>query len=267
MKPIIRWGLQQRRWYTVSWMLGVSAFAALEISFFPSFRNQAAQLNQTFANLPPAVKSLIGDTGNYFSPDNYLNSRVFYLVIPILFAILMIGLGASLLGREENEGTIELLLARPLSRARLLLGKALCGLLITGIIAVGSLLITIGLSKVVGLPNSFAEISAAMLLSYLMCLIFGALAFMLTAVGGVARGLSIGVATAVFVASYVLTGLAGTVHWLQWPARFLPYYYFQPDKVLNGQYTWRTMAVFAAVSIALYLIGWVGFRRRDIGIG
>lgn len=265
MIPIIKWTLRQRRWYIIGWTIGVAAFVALEIGFFPSFRSQSAQLNQTLTQLPPAVKSLIGDTGNYFSAENYLNSRVFYLVVPILLAILMIGLGSSLMGREEHEGTLELLLARPLSRTRLLLGKAMGGLSVSGIIAAVALLVCIGLSRAVGLPNSAGQIAAAMLLSYLLCLVFGALAFMLSAIGGAARGLSIGLSTAVFVASYVLTGLAGTVHWLQWPARFLPYYYFEPEKMLVGNYTWRTTAAYAAVSVALYLIGWAGFRRRDIG--
>src|ERR1700740_531861 len=113
MKPIVRWGLRQRRMYTIGWTIGVTAFVALELSFFPAFKNQTAQLNQTINQLPASVQSLIGGSGgNYFSAENYLNSRVFYLVIPILFAMLMIGLGSSLVAREEREGTLELLLAR-----------------------------------------------------------------------------------------------------------------------------------------------------------
>jgi ABC-2 type transport system permease protein len=266
MKPIVRWGLRQRCSYSVWWTIGVTAFVALELSFFPAFKNQAAQLNHTIDQLPASVQSLIGGSGgNYFSAENYLNSRVFYLVIPILFAVLMISLGSSLLAREERDGTLELLLARPISRGRLLLGKALSGLAITGIIALISLIACIVLSRVVGLPNSAAEITAAMLLSYLLCLVFGAFAFMLTAIGGLARSASVGLTTFFFAASYILTGLVSSAEWLRWPARLLPYYYFKPEAMLSGNYQWSTLIGYAAAVSVFGIIAYFGFRRRDIG--
>ncbi|HSX46254.1 MAG TPA: ABC transporter permease subunit [Candidatus Saccharimonadia bacterium] len=265
MKPLIRWGLRMRRASTIWWSIGVSAFVTLEISFFPAFKNQAQQLNQTIGQLPTAVKSLIGDSGNYFSPENYLNSRVFYLVIPILFAILMIGLGCSLLAREEQDGTLELLLSRPVSRGRLLAGKALTGIYISGTIALVSLIVCVGLCKAVGLPNSLAEMGAAMLESYLLCLVFGAFAFMLTSLGKATRGLSLGLTTCLFVGSYVLTGLVSAVDWLKWPARLLPYYYFNPEKMLTGQYAWGPVIGYFLAVVVFAWVGWLGFRRRDIG--
>lgn len=266
MKPIIRWGLRQRRMYTIWWTIGVTGFIALELSFFPAFKNQAAELNKTIDQLPASVQSLIGGgSGNYFSAENYLNSRVFYLVVPILFAILMIGLGSSLLAREEQDGTLELLLSRPISRGKLLLGKALTGIKITSIIALVSLLVCIALSKAVGLPNSVAEISAAMLLSYLLCLVFGAFAFMLSALGGKARSASVGATTFLFALSYIVTGLVTSAEWLRWPAKLLPYYYFNPEAMLNGDYRWSTLLAYSATVLVFGTIAYLGFRRRDIG--
>jgi len=266
MKDLIRWGLRQRKWYIFWWTFGIVAFIALELAFYPSFKDQAAQLDQTFKNMPDSVKALIGDvSGNYFSAQNYLNSRVFYLVIPMLFAVLMISLGSSLLAREEQDGTLELLLARPISRGKIILGKALSGIYITGIVAVAGLVVCILLSKAVGLPNSVAEVTMAMLLSYLMCMVFGAFAFMLTSLGHAVRGLAIGLTTFFFVSSYVLTGLVATIDWLKWPARLLPYYYFEPQKMLNGNYTWSTLLGYTVAIVVFGIIAFVGFRRRDIG--
>lgn len=265
MRPIVRWGLRQRRISIMWWTIGLSAFVALEISFFPAFKNQAANLDQTIGQLPTAVKSLIGDTGNYFSPENYLNSRVFYLVVPIILAILMIGLGCSLLAREEESGTLELLLSRPVSRARLLAGKAATGLVVSGIASLVALVVCTGLSKAVGLPNTVAQISAAMLESYLLCLVFGAFAFMLTAFSRASRGLALGATTLLFVASYVLSGLTSAAQWLKWPARLLPYYYFEPEKMLTGHYAWGPVIGYSLAIIVFAAVAWLGFRRRDIG--
>lgn len=265
MKALILWTLRMRRWYITWWSIGSTLFVGLELGLYPSFKNQTAALNQSLSQLPPAVKSLIGDNGNYFSPENYLNSRVFYLVLPIVFAILLIGLGSSLLAKDEDDGTLELLLARPISRAKVLFGKAISGLLISGIIALVTLFFIVVLSKAVGLPNSPTQISAAMLLSYLMCLVFGAFAFMLTALGKAGRALSIGLTTAVFLTSYIITGLATSIEWLRWPAKLLPYYYFNPQKMLTGDYAWWPVFSFSLAIAVFAIIAYLGFRRRDIG--
>ena len=262
-KPLIRWGFHQKRWYAFWWTFGVSAATAIQLGFYPAFKDQFDQLNKTIASLPAGVKGLIGDTGTYFSPETYLNSRVYYL-IPLLFGSMMIGLGSSLLAREEDDKTVELLLSRPVSRSRLLAGKALLGLLITGIVTMVSLVICVALSKAVGIPNSPVEIAAAMLLTYLLCLVFGAFAFMLTAVGRATRALSMGLTTFLFLASFILTGLTGAAEWLKWPASLLPYDYYEPQRMLSGQYDWATVAGYAFVIAICGFIAWLGFRQRDI---
>lgn len=265
MNSIIKWTLRQRRVYTIWWTIGTVLFVALEIGLYPSFKNQTQALNQSLSQLPDSVKALIGDTGNYFSAASFLNSRVFYLVLPMILIILMIGLGSSIMAREEDDGTLELLLSRPISRAKLLFGKALSAILITAIITIVTLIVTIGLSKAVGLPNSVTQISAAMLLTYTLCLVFGAFAFMLTALGKFGRGASIGLTSAIFLTSYVVTGLTTSIQWLVWPAKLLPYYYFEPQKMLTGHYTWTPVGAFLLATIIFGIIAYFGFRRRDIG--
>jgi ABC-2 type transport system permease protein len=265
MKSVIRWTLHQRRWYTIWWTFGVTVFVAVQLGFYPSFKGQFDSLNKTLSQLPAGVKGLIGDNGNYFSAETYLNSRVFYLVVPLLLVILMIGVGSSLLAREERSGTLELLLSRPISRAKLLAGKAISGLFITGCVTIVSLIVCIILSKAVGIPNSVAQISAAMLLTYMLCLVYGSFAFMLTAIGGKAAGYAVGLTTFIFAGGYVLAGLESAVEWLRWPAKLFPYHYFNPQNMLLGKYTWTPVLSFALASAVFYTIGWFSFRRRDIG--
>lgn len=265
MKAIIRWTLHQRRAYTFWWTFGVTTFVAVQLAFYPSFKGQFDSLNKTLSQLPAGVKGLIGDSGNYFSAETYLNSRVFYLVVPLLLVILMIGVGSSLLAREERSGTLELLLSRPISRAKLLAGKAVSGLVITGTVAFVSLVACIGLSKAVGIPNSVAEISAAMLLTFMLCLVYGSFAFMLSALGGKIAGYAVGLTTFIFATGYVLAGLESAVTWLAGPAKMFPYHYFDPQQMLLGQYAWTPVISYGIAVVVFYTIGWFGFRRRDIG--
>ena len=265
MKAVVKWTLHQRRWYTVWWTVGVSAFVAIQLGFYSSFKGQFDDLNKTLDQLPAGVKGLIGDSGNYFSPETYLNSRVFYLVVPLLLVILMIGVGSSLLAREERSGTIELILSRPISRARLLAGKAIAGLTITGCVALVSLLVCICLSNIVGIPNTVAQISAAMLLTFLLCLVYGSFAFMLTALGGKLASYAVGLTTFLFATGYVLTGLEAAVSWLETPAKLFPYHYFNPQQMLLGNYTWGPVLAFSLAIAVFYTVAWARFRSRDLG--
>src|SRR5690348_3415998 len=125
MIPIIKWNLWSRRFSTFWWTVGVSAFMVLNLAFYPTFRDQAAQFNQVLARLPATAKSLFSDTGSFSTPEDFLTGRVFYLLLPMLLSILLIIIGSSLISSEENSGTIELILSRPISRTRLLFAKAI----------------------------------------------------------------------------------------------------------------------------------------------
>src|SRR5690349_7459548 len=137
MNPVIRWTVRGRRWSIWWWALGIIAFVALELSVYPSIKSQAKQLNQLLERLPDTVRALFG-ANDLFSPTGYLNSRLFYLLLPLFFSILAIVLGSSLLAREENDTTMELLLGRPLSRGRLMMAKLISGLLVIAVITLVS---------------------------------------------------------------------------------------------------------------------------------
>lgn len=264
MKTVAKWTLWQRRWSIFWWSLGILAFIALELSVYPSIKDQAAQLNQALANMPSAVKSMFG-TSDLFSPVGYLNSRIFYLMLPLMLSILAIGLGSSLIAREESEGTLELLLSRPISRARLLLAKLASGLIIVTIVWLVATVSILTLTKIVSLPMSAPRIIFAAVMAYLVALIFGALAFAIASFGRLGRGASISLASMIALSSYIIASLEASVHWLDWPAKLLPYHYYNPTKILNGSQPWLVALAYTLIILGLAFISWLAFRRRDTG--
>jgi ABC-2 type transport system permease protein len=264
MIPIITHTLRQKRWYIFWWAVGVAAYMALVVVAYPPFRDQAATLNNTFNQLPATVKSLVADTNNFFSPAGYMSANAYYLLLPIIFSVLSIGLGSSLIARDEQDHTIELLLSRPVSRGTLLAGRAAAGLAIMATITLFTTAVTIGFAALVNLHIPLVRLLLATAMATRMSLIFGALAFALTAFGKVARTASIGIATLLLVASYLFTSLSGTVHWLRWPAKPLPYNYYHPADVLNGTLHWHEAIGMIATVLVFGILSFVGFRRRDI---
>ncbi|MEK7095962.1 MAG: ABC transporter permease subunit [Patescibacteria group bacterium] len=264
MIAVIKWTLWQRRWSTLWWAIGIAAFIFLSLSFYASFRDQAAQLNQVLDRLPAAARSLFTGNADFLSPQGFLSARVYYLMLPLLLSFLAIGLGSSLISREEETGTLELLLARPISRTRLLAAKALAGLIITVTVSLTSLVSTLVICKLVKLEIPLGGIVVTTLTCTVLALVFGALAFAMSALGRSARLASVGLSVIVALGGYIISSLAGAVKWLEWPAKFFPYHYYRPTETLAGVYVWRDSLLLLGVTAILLIIAWQGFSKRDL---
>ncbi|HET6924346.1 MAG TPA: ABC transporter permease subunit [Candidatus Saccharimonadales bacterium] len=263
MWSIIRWTMRQRRWSIFWWSVGMIGFVVLTLIFYPSFKDQANQLQKSLGNIPPSAMQLFGGT-DFFSPVGYLNSQIIYLMLPLLLTILAIGLGSSLIGREEHDTTIESLLARPISRSRLMLAKASAGALITLFVAAVGTATILVMVKAVGMAVPLPNVLLACAICYLLVLTFGAVAFLLAATGK-GRGAALGIATIYAIAGYIIGSLAGTVHWLKVPSVVFPYYYFHSSDILRGTFTWGPVVFYVCLTAGCVILSLVAFRRRDIG--
>lgn len=263
MKAIIRWTILMRRWSTMWWSIAVAGFIFINMVFYPTFKDQAAELEKSFADLPEAALQLFGGSADFFSPVGFLNSQIFFLMLPLMLSILAISLGSSLIAREEQDKTIELLLARSISRGKLLGAKALAGTLILSAVALTAIIITVICGKVFGVDVSTVSILVAGLSCWLLALSTGAIAYLLTSTGR-ARSAALGIAALVGIGGYLISSLAGTVDWLKVPAKAFPFHYYQSETILNGTYDWVYL-LFPIGIIALCAIGsHLAFRRRDI---
>ncbi|HVX47896.1 MAG TPA: DUF2705 family protein [Candidatus Saccharimonadales bacterium] len=262
MTPIIKWTLMQRRWSMLWWSIGIISLVVLTLAFYPTIHNQAAQLNKSFGGLSNSTLALFGGT-DFFSPVGYLNSQLIYLMLPLLLAILGIGLGSSLIGREESEGTIELLLARPVSRTKLLIAKVLAGgLNILIVTAIGSA-VTILMAEAVNIGIPAGNIAAACFACFMLVLTFSSLAFLLAATGR-GRSAAIGISVVYALGGYIIGSLASTVHWLKGPSLIFPYHYYRSADILRGTFDWTSIIFFAAFTLGCIVVAWFSFRRRDV---
>ncbi|MEX0881695.1 MAG: ABC transporter permease subunit, partial [Candidatus Saccharimonadales bacterium] len=255
-------------WFTFWWAFGIAAFMVINLVFYPTFRDQAAQLNQALAHLPPAAKSLFAGSGTFSisTPEDFLSSRVFYLMLPLLLTILSIIIGSRLISKEENSGTLELLLSRPISRGRLLTAKAAAGTLILAVVSVAALMSGLIIGQLVEINVSVLNIEIATLAAAALSLLFGAISFTITALGRSARAAAAGAAAFTAITSYLIVSLSSVVEWLKWPSAVLPHQYYRPSEILYGNYEWRNVLGLFAFSLILGIVAWWFFRQRDIGV-
>lgn len=266
MTPIILWELKQRRMYALAWAIGVLAIVATLLLLYPSIHHQASQLNDILGKLPPALRDLKtgGTGGEITSPTGFLNSQVFYATLPLFYIIMSIGLGGSLLARDEQNHTLELLLARPISRSRILGAKAIAGSLTVLLVAAVATIAMMLLAPAVDITIPAQNLLLANLVCAVFSLSFGAIAFALTAASTRTRQAGTAIATIISLAGYLLASLSGLTHFLKTPATLLPYHYYSPAQILAGHLSIGLCLYLAAIFAVSASLGWAGFCRRDI---
>lgn len=186
--------------------------------------------------------------------------------IPIvLVAILAVGLPAAALAGERQRGTLEVLLARPISRRRVYLTTLAATVLfvvlavgadVAGIVAGAAVFGVMGELPTTGLAT--AALNAALLYAAL-----GSIALALSASFD-RLGPVLGIALGFAVLSYAVEFL-GTI----WPdlAALRPwslFHYFQPAEILAGTGEPADLVVLFAVATAATTVGLWVFPRRDL---
>lgn len=266
MLAVLRQAVWRRRIGTLWWCLGLIGFAALLAVAYPTVRGNVA-LDQTFAGLPPGVLAALGlDAGSALtSPVGYLNSQYFANILPALFLVFAIGLAAWSISGDEAAGTLELLLANPVSRARVAAERAGALVVLLAILTAVAAATLVILAPAVGLDQGLdaGQIIAATVASGLLALTFAAVAFGLGAATG-RRWLAVAISAALAVAGYVVEGLAAQVPALR-PIRALsPWHWALGSAPLRHGLTWQSWLLPLVVSCVLAAIGAVAFARRDL---
>lgn len=261
---IVRSELARRRIYMLWWNLGIVALVALTVLAYGGIKEQSAQLNKAFGDLSSSISGFVG-TNDMFSPVGYLNSQLYYVTLPILFIILGVTLAGSLVSKEESHRTLELLLARPISRTSLLTAKALTGVAVITIIGAVTALATIFCSAAVDIGVSAPRIILATFIMVLFAGAFGAIAFGLYAASRFTRRSAAAVVILFSLGSYIIASLGGMIHSLSGAAKLFPYHYYNPGDILNGRVDKWLLVYLAALYLISSVIAVVGFRRRDIG--
>lgn len=267
MIRVIIWELRRRREAIIWWTLGSVILTGAIIALFPSIKHQADQLNKVINQLPDGLRQLkSGGTAsvNVADPAAFLNSQLFYITQPILWIILAISRGSAVLGREEQSHTLELLLARPISRTQLVLSK-LASLVIELLIVGGiTLVATILLAPLFQLHVGASPLFWTTLYTILFSLSFGMIAFGLQAASTLTKRGALAVAVAISFGGYLVASLSGLTDWLKTPAKFLPYHYFTPLDSLEGKTPHGLIIYLIGCFVVFSSLAMIGFRRRDI---
>lgn len=256
--------IHERRRSLMWWLVGLAMTALWVVAFYPSIREGADEYTKILEQMPEGLRNLFGGAGiDLATPEGYLSVEVFSFVVPVLFLIFAVGFGASTLAGEERRGTLDVLLAHPISRSRTVLQKTaglLTGLLGLGIalwaaLAAGSALADMGVSPL--------RLGQAVVSALLLAAVFGLVALAVGAFTG-SRPMAIGVSSALAVGTYLLNALAPLAEPLE-PYRLAsPFYYYSAAEPLKNGLDPLHAAVLLGIAALFGALATVAFERRDL---
>jgi len=248
------------------WSLGLIGMSTLMIAVYPTVRDNP-DLNEMVRDYPEALKAFIAFGGDldYVSGAGYLGSELFAFMVPLLLLVAAIGAGARAVAGEEEHGTLDLLLANPLSRRRLVLDKlaaVAAEVVLLSIVLVAALAVGVA---VVGMNVSAAHLAAATASAALLAVAFGAIALFVGAFSG-HRGMAIGVAAGGAIAAYLVNSLAALVTFLE-PARAVsPFYHYAASDPLRQGLALDHVAFLVLVTVVAAALAVLAFERRDLAV-
>jgi ABC-2 type transport system permease protein len=195
----------------------------------------------------------------------YLNGAVFGLLAPLLATFYGAATGARMISADEETGYLDLILAHPISRTRLLLHRFAA--LATGalLIAAAALAAMLAIRRTAELDAiSIANLAAQTLHLALLALLFGALSTGIGAATGRPRATVFGATAGLGVLTYALHGFAPQLG-ADWLRYLTPFHYYIGGEPLTTGLNLGHAAALAAVAIGLIATGAWRLGRRDLG--
>ena len=235
------------------WTVGTAAVAMVYASTYPSQKENTA-------SLPEAMRETLHIDA---TAAGYLQASVFGLILPLLALIYGAATGSRATAGDEESGQLDLLLAHPVTRTRLVLQRF--GALITGAAAI-SLLVWLALLAIRDSAQLASvtpgELFAQCVNLALLAIVFGALATGLGAALG--RRVVVLTATAVIgVLGYAAHTFAAQLG-ADWLAYLSPFHYYIGSEPLKSGFQGADATVLAVVAATFVAAGTTRFNRRDV---
>jgi len=240
------------------WGVALGGLGALYVALYPSM---SGLLEQYMEQAPEQMQQYLGGFQGPMTIEQWLEIEFVNVLIPVALPFMVMVMGARALAGSEERKTLDLLLSNPLRRERVVAGSlGTMALSVAGVLAITWVLTYIAV-PLAGVDLSPARLAASLAALWPLCLFFGALALLFSAL--IRRSfLAITIPGVILVAMYVLEGLAQASKTME-PLRVLSLFYHL-GRPLQGDFPWTAVLLMLAGVCILAGGAMAAFARRDI---
>lgn len=263
MKAVFTYALKKFRGQILGWGVSLGLLSAYIVPLYDTVSAQREQFTQLLKSYPKELFAFFGgEVNSFLTPKGYLNTE-FFSFMPLIIGIFAILAGSGLLAGDEEAGVLDLILAHPVSRTKLFVGRFLAfilSLLITlGIIWTGFVLM---MQRSTTLNFPWDKMILPFLSLFSILVFFGTLALLLSMLLPSRRFASM-TSGIILVASFFISSLVRLDQNLETLAKFSPLNYYQGGEAISGL-NWGWVFGLLAVSLIFVVLAWWRFKKRDI---
>jgi ABC-2 type transport system permease protein len=256
LRSVYTRGLAMIAMPTLWWTIGIAGFAAFTVVIARQTEKQLADLYQN----TPILRDLLTKVGGSDINNNATLLSFFFVFMPVLlmaFAVTQTTRWSS----DEEDGRLELVLATPQSRLRVLLGRFAALATATVLIGVLTLALTALASAATGFALDSGHLAAATLSMIPLGLLMAALGYLFA--GWLRTAVDTGLLSFLLAIWFFITFVGPELDWPESVKRLSAFYYYGTPLV-NGLPLGDMLGVLA-VTIAALALASLRFMRKDVG--
>ncbi len=243
-----------------------ASFMWMYVAMWPSFSKESERFLELADAYPEAIMEAlsINMADMFGSLEGFIAGEHFSIVWPIILIILVLAYASSAIAGEVEKGTIELLLAQPISRLKIFFAKYFSGLVIIAAFILLSNFSVVPFSFLHNVDFRLQNYLAISILGFLFAFAIYGICIMLSSFSS-SKGKPMAVTGGLLIIMYALNVFSAfqeSVENLKY-ASFFHYYDFAAAAIHN-QLDALNIAVFLAVGIITAIIAAFIFVKRDI---
>ncbi len=248
----------------IIWTACIIVLMSLFMAMYPSFASQGNAVNEMLSGFSPELMQIFSfDMIDFTQTMDYYVYIFQYIFLTALIQFMI--LGANLLSKEEDSGTINFLYAKPLSRRKIVGVKSLAGITAIAaffIVYTAAVLVVLASINRTGLDyGAIFLISVSMALGQIMMLSIGMLLSMFITKARAVMSASIGIVLVLYVVS-MFVNMKSELNWLKY---ITPFQYFDSRTILrSGGIDWVYIVLSAGIAAAALCISLLIYNRRDL---
>ena len=262
MLSLFRYELFSRWRAVLGWGIGLAAFASMYVGVYPEMEEELAGL----AGLS-IYRALGMDVGSF---AGFVASAVIQ-IMPLILGVYVIMASTAILGGEEDDGTLELLVTMPMHRWQVVTAKAaalgVVLLLILVVLGAGTAFTLSLVARVADVNVTPMQLFTGLLSAWPMALAFSMLGLLLGATLP-NRRMAVTVMSFIYIGSYVIQSITRIVDSLDFLAPLSLFTYLNTSASIFEQgVNPADVAVLLVVAAVFFGLTLLSFQRRNLTVG
>lgn len=245
--------------------VGLGAFTWIIMASSASFSADAANIPPIIADPPRAIVALLGGAADLLHAPGWLAAGLVHPIVLSLSAVGAFLIPAASGVSELERGTLDLVLARPVSRSAVLTAKMAATLVILAVVMCGGILGALVARVTVDGAEALSTISVVRAFAgqFLLFACFGMIALWIFA-GAHLRSRALGTTIGILIGAFLVNFLSLLFDALEPIGYATPFRYFRAGSLLGGGGWLIGFCVLAAASVLCAFGARRTFTRRDL---